>query len=165
MLSLLSLRRYKEVWVFIKDSNGSRPSSAGTAKLVELFFTPSVLLQKPRWTFSIAVLSIRFNSSISELLFNQINRCIGDNHICEKWKQKKYLNILKNFFSCQFLKVVHTHSPIHCMVKAGTHQLFGALLLWLRLGTCNLLFKKMVWINKNRYPCCVYLYELVGVFF
>jgi hypothetical protein len=71
MLSLLSLRRYKEVWVFIKDSNGSRPSSARTAKLVELFFTPSVLLQKPRWTFSIAVLSIKFNSSISELLFNK----------------------------------------------------------------------------------------------
>jgi hypothetical protein len=91
------------------------------------------LSKKPRWTFSIAVLSIRFNSSISELLFNQINRCIGDNHICEKWKQKKYLNILKNFFSCQFLKVVHTHSLIHCMVKAGTHQWFGV-----KIYTCIL---------------------------
>jgi hypothetical protein len=51
ILSLLSLRRYKEVWLIIKDSNGSRPSSVWTAKLVELFFTPS--LQKPRWTFSL----------------------------------------------------------------------------------------------------------------
>ena len=60
MLSLLSLRRYKEVWVFIKDSNGSRPSSVRTAK-------------KPKWTFPIAVLSIKFNSSISELLFSARN--------------------------------------------------------------------------------------------
>ena len=44
MLSLLSLRRCKEVWVFKKDYNDSRSSSARTAKLVELFFTPSLLL-------------------------------------------------------------------------------------------------------------------------
>jgi hypothetical protein len=53
MLSFLSLRRHKEVWVFIKDYYGRRPSSARTATLVELFFTPSVLLQKPRRTFSL----------------------------------------------------------------------------------------------------------------
>jgi hypothetical protein len=36
----------------MKDYNGSRPSSARTANLVELFFTPSVLLQKPRFNRS-----------------------------------------------------------------------------------------------------------------